>query len=387
MKRTTGIIAEYNPFHHGHYHHLQTAVRETKSDYVIIAMSGNFVQRGEPAVFDKWIRAEMALAAGADLVVEIPTWFVLQSAEGYARAGVALLACCGATHLSFGSESGNIADLAALAQWLEEAETQKSINQTMQSGVAYAAAIQQVADSTPYLARLAPLLRGANNVLGLEYLRACRLFAPQISVHTVKRGGDNASALRKLLAKGDATKARTFIPQCLQQIFDRALATAGPVFAQDFTQALFYSLATAEGKLIRALPACSEGLENRISRALYKHRDLEGLLGAIKTKRYPRTRIQRLLIQALLQFSNHTYSGSFPPYLRILGCSVRGKKLLPQLICLNKAPLVYSARDVRSLNLTAQNLLRLDYRAADIYNLVLSPVRAQRDMHRQPLTF
>jgi len=392
MNKVLGIIAEYNPLHLGHYHQLQTAARETGCEYIVIAMSGNYVQRGEPAIFDKWIRSKMALTAGADLVLEIPTYFVLQSAEGFARAGVALLSCCGISHLSFGSESGNISNLANLAQWLERTETQLSIRKALQTGITYAAAVQSAVEDSPDTALLAPLLNGANNILAIEYLRAINEFAPGTSIHTVKRIGNpetgysSASDLRKLLAAGRILEVRNYIPSCSVSVFDQAIETAGPVFAHDFTQAVFYALSILDSQEISTLPACSEGLENRIINALGNHRDLVGLLGAVKTKRYPFTRIQRLLMQALLQFQNVGYACTPAPYLRVLACSSRGKSLLSTLTSLNKAPLLFSARDFKRLDESAKTLLNLDLKAADIYNLTLDATDAKRDILQMPET-
>jgi len=358
-------------------------------------MSGNFVQRGEPAVFDKWVRAEMALAAGADLVVEIPTWFVLRSAEGFARAGIALLAACGMTDLSFGSEAGDLSALTSLAGWLKQADTQERIRTTLQTGISYAAAVQHSAqESGPAIADMAHVLRGANNVLAVEYLRFLSAYAPQTHVHTVKRMGAahggrqtehyaGAMAIRNLLKAGRTAEVRPFLPECTAYIFEKAM-TEGPAFSQDYVQALFYALLAMDEGNIRSLPACSEGLENRVLRALRTTEGYSELLSAIKTKRYPQTRIQRLLMQALLQFHQVEYRGVWAPYIRVLACSAKGKNLLPWLTRLAKAPLIFSARDVNKLAPAARRLLALDIWAADIYCLS-RPGKITNDLSRRPV--
>lgn len=395
MQRVLGIVAEYNPLHLGHGHQLKTAKEETGADFTVISMSGNFVQRGEPAIFDKWIRAEMALSAGADLVLEIPTWYVLQSAEGFARAGVALLAGCGVTDISFGSESGNIAELITLAEWLKQPDTQKSIREQVKSGISYPAAVQRAAElAQTNISKLSPLFDGANNILAIEYLRALGGLAPNMNVHTVKRLGAEhgcrdvgkyagATGIRRLLASSRIDQARSYIPPCAQRIFDRALANSRPVFPDNFTHMIYYALLTMDNEELKSLPACSEGLENRIRKFLGRHSSLSGLLLAVKSKRYPLTRIQRLLFQAVLQF-NSTANYNCPPYYRILGLTSRGRELLPRLVNIAKAPILFSARDSKKLGKDALSLLELDCRAAAIYNLI-SESNSKPDIYRTPV--
>lgn len=365
MTGILGIIAEYNPLHTGHARHLERALLESHCQYGIIALSGNFVQRGAPALADKWSRARMAVAAGADLVLEIPVWFVLRSAEGYARAGVSILAACGASSLSFGSESGSLADLGRLASWLEKPGAQAAIRRGLARGIPYAAAIQQAAGACR--PSFASLLQGPNNVLGLEYLRA--LAKTAITPHTLKReeGGIRAGQVRRLLGLGREDEAFAHIPPDAAPILRAALAGAGLRGAEDFTQGIFYALTRLGAPGIKALPACSEGLENRVCRALAQSSSLAELLAAIKSKRYPLVRLQRLVFQALLGFESYSYTGPVP-YLRVLAVAPRGKELLPRL-ARSGVPLLYSARDIPRLDPAAKKLLDLDLLAEKVYRL------------------
>jgi predicted nucleotidyltransferase len=367
MKDILGVVAEYNPMHLGHAHHLKRAVGETGCKYTIIAMSGNFVQRGEPAITDKWTRAKMAVAAGADAVVEIPAWFALQSAEGFARAGVSLLQYCGATHISFGSESGTISDLREMASWLQLPGTQSDIRRWLQTGITYAAAVQRAAEQSKAVSRLGQLFQGANNILAIEYLRAME--NTNLIAHSVKRiGAASASELRQLLAQGKKSDVfEQHIHPCGKEILLEAFRRAGPVYATDFTPAIFYALLCLGPDGVSSLPACSEGLENRLFNALGQARDLADLLKAVKTKRYPLTRIQRLLMQALLRFNAVNYQGNVP-YLRLLAISDRGKKLLPGM-AKSPVPLLYSARDIRKLSPHARVLLEADFLAEKVYQM------------------
>lgn len=371
MAKVLGVIAEYNPLHEGHYHHLKQAIAQTGCQYVIIAMSGNFVQRGEPAIVDKWVRAKMAVAAGADLVLELPAFYALQSAENFARAGIDLLKYCQVGWVSFGSESGNIADLEALARWLQTPQAQSGIRNKLAAGITYAAAIEKAAGEST-VAHLSTLLKGANNILAVEYLRA--LSTDRIGVHTVKRekGIPTASQIRRLLVQGKTAEALAYIPSHARDILAEELSRRRPVAIENFTQAIYYTLASKGHASIRQLPACSEGLENRIMRALGNTDNLNQLLNAIKTKRYPLTRIQRLLMQGLLHFDKINYSGPVP-YLRVLASSPRHKILLPSL-SQSGVPLLYSARDEKRLGRESKEILEAEIFAQKVYQMGLLPL-------------
>lgn len=360
-----GIVAEYNPMHYGHLYHLTTARAETKCEYVIVAMSGNYVQRGEPAIVSKWVRAKMALAAGADLVLEIPAWFSLQSAEGFARAGVQLLDNCGVTHMSFGSESGNIDDLRQLARWLQQPRLQANIRETLASGITYAAAVEQAAHSlAPHLSHL---LRSPNNILGVEYLRAMENSA--LSPHTVPRNPEhaNASQIRELLARGETKAALRHIPPLPRGLLAAALKRTAPLSIENLSQGIFYALINLGVKGIKSLPACSEGLENRIYKAFAGASNIRELIEAVKTRRYPYTRIRRLLLQALLRFDTAESPGKIP-YLRVLAVSPRGKELLP-VLARSPLPLLYSPRDKSKLKPQDKKFLSLEIRGEEIYKM------------------
>lgn len=366
MAKILGIVAEYNPLHQGHCHHIKQAVAQTGCQYVVIAMSGNFVQRGEPAIVNKWARARMAVAAGADLVIELPAFYALQSAEVFARAGIDILKNCQVDYVSFGSESGNIDDLQDLAQWLQTPLAQAGIRNKLAGGVTYAAAVEEaVADSS--ISHLSILLKGANNILAVEYLRALKSY--KAVAHTIKRLTDipPASHIRQLLVQGEIAKALSYISSPPREILAEELHRKRPVTIDNFTQAIFYALASKGATGIRQLPACSEGLENRVIRALENANSLPQLLTEIKTKRYLFTRIQRLVLQGLLHFDKVGYSGPVP-YLRILASSPRHKTLLPALAG-SGIPLLYSAGDVKCLNREGREILRVETFAEKVYQI------------------
>lgn len=366
MSRVLGIVAEYNPFHLGHSYHLQRARAETGCRYAVIAMSGNFVQRGEPALIDKWVRAKMAIAAGADLVIEIPTLYALQSAEGFAKAAIEILVKCQASTISFGSECGDIAKLSTLADWFQTPEAQDRIRQNLSGGVTYAAAIEKAALESP-AAHLSNCLQGANNILAVEYLRA--LASGSVTAHTIKRQEDfpRAAQIRELINQSQFKQALAAVPACVKKLLANELHHWRPVTIANFTQMIFYALACLGPNGLRRLPACSEGLENRVLRAAAQTTDVYELLALIKTKRYPYTRLQRLLMQALLRFDAAEYSGPVP-YLRVLAGAPGHRALLPAL-ARSGIPLLYSIRDFKGLDRKTKTVVRLDEFAQQIFRV------------------
>lgn len=364
MLNILGIIAEYNPVHWGHAYQLEAARQQTGCQYIAIAMSGNFCQRGEPALIDKWARAKAAIAIGADIVLEIPARYALQSAEGFGRAGVGLLRDSGATAISFGSESGDLAALKGLADWLDRPQSQRAIRTELQQGASYPKAIEQALTGSP-AAPAAKLLTGANNILAVEYLRA--LAGTGLRPHTVKRQDKYwpASQIRALFATGNRS-ALAHIPGAARLPVRQGLQK-GALFLEDFSQYIFHALLGLGKSGIAALPACSEGLENRIWQALASARSLAELLSLVKTKRYPLTRLQRLLLQGLLRFDRRQSPG-FVPYLRVLALGPRGKDLLPTLAG-SGLPLVHSPRDIGKLGAAASRAMAKELYAERIYLL------------------
>lgn len=396
MTNWLGIIAEYNPLHTGHLYQLKEAARQTGCQRIVVAMSGNFVQRGEPALVDKWTRARMAVMAGADLVVELPCYHVLQSAEGFARAGVALLDACCVDTISFGSESGQAGKLEALAAWTELESSQAAIRQQLALGVSYATAVHRAVTADCSTRDLAPLLNGPNNILGLEYIRALRTIAPQMAVHTVKRIGPghrnprpgshaSATALRQLIASGKISQALAFIPERLAVVLAQSVAQYGPVTLAKFQQAINYSLAMAEPHQLRSLPAVSEGLEQRILALATQPVNLESLLSLAKTRRYPRTRLQRLLCQLLLGFHLLPRQRPLVPYIRVLALAPQARPMLAAIAKRGSSPLVIGWRDAKKLIPASLELLQLDRRSGVIYSLATREPLLSDSRRKPPL--
>ncbi len=380
MGKWLGIVAEYNPFHSGHLYQMNQAIAANNCQGTIVAMSGNFVQRGEPAIMDKWIRSRIAVEAGADLVVEIPCWHVLQSAEGFARAAIGLLAACGADVVSFGSERGNLAELQSVARWLDEPSSQQAIRRHVKTGISYASAIETALRNDSDYGNLADLLAGPNNILALEYLRAAAQLATPLEFHTVLRVGPghrstvtgkyaSASTLRRLLTLGENKKALDYIPVPAAELAAGWLSNHGHVTLASLEQAIKYALLSTSRQQLRKLPAISEGLENRLLQQTEAQQEVEKLLQRTTTRRYPRTRLQRILCQLLLGFENFHRHQPLVPYIRVLAMSRQGKSMLPLLAKSGSAPLIVGWRDTKKLSPANRDLIRLDQHAGAVHNL------------------
>lgn len=335
----TGIIAEYDPFHNGHKHHI-AATRAAGASHIIVVLGGNFTQRGEAALLSKTDRTRMALAGGADLVVELPQPWAGASAEGFAYGGVSLLHHIGCVDtISFGSEHGDVSALQEIAACMQTHAFSERLHAVLETGIPYAAALQ---DAIQELlgADLAALLETPNNTLGLEYCKVLLKLDSPISPFTVKRQGvahnatatsgniTSASHIRNLVYTGDRIAAEKFIPvktaEILQEAYEKGRCLTDTVTADRILLSHLRRLSKEE---IAASPGVSEGLENRLFSAIQQQASLETILQTAKTKRYPLTRLRRILIAAFLG-TKAEWEKMSPPYIRVLGMRDSGVPLL-----------------------------------------------------------
>ena len=362
-----GIICEYNPFHLGHARQL-ARIRETlgADAAVVCLMSGNYVQRGEPAVFDKRIRARAAVDAGASLVAELPVTAVLQSAEGFAREGVRILSQLGCGYLSFGCES----DGEAIVRAADASQTpgfEQALRDGLGQGLSYAAARQRALAA---LGADGALLTKPNDILAFEYCRAIRAQSSGLRPLPVHRPGDyhdetpdaenpSATAVRSLiLAGGDW---RQYVPAAC------TYETAAPHALLWGERAMLARLRGLEQADWRMAAHGSEGLWSKVWKAVRSQPDYEHILAAAKSKRYPRTRLQRLLLCAYLGIDAETLQKT-PPYVRVLAFDAQGQAVLRR------------AKDEARLTLVNAGELppdaayfALERRAADLYTLFSCP--------------
>lgn len=329
-----GIVCEFNPFHSGHKYLIDSIKGE--NDTVICVMSGNYVQRGEFAVFNKFDRAETALKNGADLVIELPPEQALLSAEGFAKSSVELLESLGVVDmLAFGAECDDPNELLKAAQTINTAEFQNAVKEKMKSGISYPAARTEVLGDN--------ILNTPNNILAVEYIKATSL--PFKPVKRIGKGHDtddeeySASAIRKTLDVNNIAS----IYNC--------------------EKALFYRLRSMSKDDFRKIADVSEGLENRIYEAVRTAQNYDELLFLIKSKRYALSRIRRIIMRAFLSIEG---ADTFIPCVRILGFNLKGRELLTEIKKRCDKPVVSRMSDFKN---GLEEYYERQCRYTDIYNL------------------
>lgn len=379
-----GIVAEYNPFHNGHNYHLTQTASLQSADGVIAVMSGNFTQRGEAAVFDKWTRAEMALRCGVDLVLELPAAFAVRSAGYFAQGAILSLAATGVvTHLSCGVESQSTAELEQLAVFLaqESPQFQAALQLQLQSGLSFPAARQKALQQLNISG--ADQLQTPNNILALHYLQTMQqehltmqpVFIPRLGnyhdeiVPAIDQGFASATAIRKLIAE-ESSIWKEQVPAPVQQIIHRQLQQGYLPMTNDcYTQTIFALLRRSTPEQLALIAEMTEGLENRLYTAAHQTNTLDELCTAVKSKRYTYTRIRRTLMHLLLNMTK-TEVFQKPAYLRVLGFNQTGQKILKEMKKKASLPIIIRpARQRHLLEEQAQRMLALDCRATNLYYL------------------
>ena len=321
-----GIICEYNPLHLGHAGQIRRIRQTLGGDTAVVClMSGSFVQRGAPAVYPKSVRAAAALQSGADLVLELPVTYALSSAEGFAMGGVEILSrLC--TRLCFGAECGSEDALMSLARGLLSPGFPSALRTFLDQGLSFPAARQQALHA---LGLDAGLLSSPNNILGVEYCKAILTLGCAMSPLVIHRPGDyhaqtadpcapSATALRRMVVQGQSI--RSYVPTELFQNAPVHTLAAGE-------RAILARLRTMSEEEFSALPYGGEGLWRKLMHESRRQPDLESILAAVKSKRYTRTRLDRMVMCAFLGIDQQTMSAP-APYARILGFDRRGRELL-----------------------------------------------------------
>lgn len=367
-----GIIAEFNPLHNGHKYLINEA---KKYGAVVCAISGNFVQRGDTAIYEKSLRAKAALLCGADLVVELPVCYSMSTAQNFALGGVSMLDSIGCDSIIFGSECGDIQKLYKTCDILESENFKEKLKIHLQNGVTFAAARQKAAEECG-----APqnILDSANNNLGIEYILAAKRINSKINFKTVKRLGAlhdspdfdsdfvSAGAIREKIKQGDFESCKIHFPSEITHLFK----TADYSNIKEIENLILGVLRTKTPKVLANLPDLSEGLENKLFTAIKSGKNLNMLYEKIKVKRYTLARIRRLVLSAFLGIDNSVFLKT-PPYLRVLGFNKLGEQLITENRKISKIPVVMRANEIENLGHNAKKVFEIENRATDLYALSL----------------
>ena len=393
MSRVIGVVAEYNPFHNGHYYHLQATKEITGAEYCVAVISGNFTQRGDTSIVNKWAKAYMAICGGADLVIELPTVYSISSAENFASGAVKILDNLKVVNaISFGAEANDFATLNNIANVLyEEPKAYTNIlSHELKKGISYPAARENAL--MMYLndiKRYANTLSSPNNILAIEYLKALKIQKSKLEPIMIKRKkvyyNDNkivddfasATAIRKLLQDGEYANLRKVIPRSSYTIIGQESRKGGMVLSlAKYEKEIIYALRKMTVEEIADLPDVSEGLQFEIKNAANEANNLKDLISNIKSKRYTQTRIQRILLYALLGIDKKLMENSrkVVPYVRVLGFTQKGKSLLSEISRRNpKLNIITSLKKYmnqnQNKNKVLAEMLEKDIFATDVYTL------------------
>ena len=405
----SAIITEYNPLHKGHIYHINKTKELTNCDGLICIMSGNYVQRGIPAIIDKWRRTEIALKNGVDLVIELPVIYSLSSAEFFSFGAVSLLNSLGiVNNICFGSEYGNIDLLLKIAKILNEEPQEFKIllKEYLSQGLAYPSA-RSVALSN-YLKKfnfeyvkiaeelnLDDILNSSNNILGIEYCKSLLKLSSHIKPYTIKREGSSYNEENLDENFSSATAIRKFLKEnsSIQELEDHLpfstynhinnLKSKGYnfTFADSMLPYLKYKAMTL-GKSIEGLPDVSEGIHNRILKYLSSGNNYQDIILEIKSKRYTYTRISRILCQYFIGFESYntiSMRNCPAPYARILGFNSKGRDILNKIKKTSSIPLITNVS--KHIN----DYLSLDIQATRSYSLINSSIHQNSDYLTKPI--
>ena len=371
------VVAEYNPFHLGHLKQIDYIKNELGAENIVVLMSGNFTQRGEPAVLNKFTRAKHAIIAGADAVIELPTVFATANAETFATGAINLLDDLGAIDgLCFGVESGDKESFFSLASAMldESKEFKKRLKSHLESGVSLAKAkfltVKELNDEN-FNEELISL---PNNILGLEYCKAVLKRNSGIQVFPMLREGDHNSPILK---KG--ITSATSIRQKIRELKLKKLKKNMPAYVYDdlkpfpvaFDKITTSALITATKEDLSKIADCTEGLENRIKALVKDNKNIDTLVDKISTKRYTAARIRRILIANLLgitkDFTDECLESRL--YAKVLAVNKDNKDIMSLLTANSRIPVITRKSDIAELKKTALSSYELDVIAHDLYNL------------------
>ena len=394
MSSVLGIVAEYNPFHNGHLYHLIESKKISNADYCIAIMSGNFTQRGEVSIVDKWSKAQMALSNGIDLVIELPTIYSVSSAENFAMGAIKILNSLQIVDfISFGSEVNNISVLDDIANVLafEPPQYKTLLSHELSRGESFPKARENALMMyLNNLRRFANVLSAPNNILGIEYLKALKKLKSNIQPITIKREGSkysdanlprnskfaSATSIRNFFQSSqDLSALQKFVPESTFNILEENFKKGNFVKSlSSFDKEIIFTLRKMSVEEIANLPDVSEGLEFSIKNAVNQCNSTIELLSILKSKRYTQTRLQRILLYSILGITKKDMemSNLTIPYVRILGFNSKGQELISTISKKNrKLEVVSSVKKFmdKKLNNNLRLMMEKDIWATNVYTL------------------
>ncbi len=399
--KIVGIVAEYNPFHNGHKYHIEQAKKQTGADLVVVVMSGNFVQRGAPAIIDKYVRTKTAIESGADIVFELPVIFSTASAEHFALGAISLLDKLGVVdYLCFGSETGDIEALTSVAQYLllNKEKFNKDINKYMKNGITFPKARHKaLKENNPNLDD--NIISSPNNILGIEYIKALlslnsnikpvtinrkeaqyheeSLNVSNLNVSKVVKHISSATSIRKSITDNssiDITKSH--MPITNYRLLKSQYNKTFPINTNDYSLLLKYKLLQESSESLTSYIDISPDLSNRLKNTSFNNHNFDSYAKEIKTKQWTLTRINRSLIHILLNLKTENinlYSkNNYIQYARVLGSSKSSTRLLKVVKEAADTPIITKVSDaLYEIPAIGLQMLQEDIFAADLYNLVV----------------
>ena len=395
--KAAGIVVEYNPFHNGHLHHAQSAKERSGADILIAVMSGQFLQRGEPAFADKWKRTEMALANGVDLVIELPYVYATAQASDFARGAITLLDAIGCESFCFGSEQGAIDPFLKSRQLLNKQNLfyQQKIHEAVQSGISYPKAMNEAYQAVTGGQKGFADLTKPNNILGYHYIEAADRISSAMRPMTIQRIGANyhdpiteglsiasATGIRKAFFEGGSLEE---LSQYLPAYSLEALQSFAKEYGrygswEAFYPLLRYTIIKERPSNLSRFAEVTEGIENLIYEAARKEQNFEAFIARVKSKRFTRTRIQRMLTHIFTGFTwEQLKSFEQPSYLRLLGMTKAGRMYLHAQKKNISLPIISRAADL------AGGMGKIDIHASSLYMLGLGAGNMKKEFTTPPI--
>jgi len=384
--KAAGIICEFNPFHNGHNYLFETVRQDINPDALVCVMSGNFVQRGQAAMWNKYVRAKAAINCGADIVIELPTYAAVNSASSFAKAAVDILNGLGVVDtIAFGSECGDINQLVRIAELTDDENEDFSADfrKAIDEGISYPKAYQKAV-----LGQIKGLsddfFAGSNNILGIEYLKWLKKTDSEIKPYTLQRNGCGHDAINPTddFASGSYIR-KLFEEDKMQHISDFLPVKAAEIIcsSESFTkedenilfQLIRYKLLNSSPEELSKISEISEGLENLLKKAVLKANTIDELIHSVKSKRYTYARISRILIQTLLCITkDDVLRASLYPYARVLAFNSNGREIIKKASEIGQIPIITNINSQVKETDDIMAGLSIDLRAGNLYSIIKS---------------